>query len=65
MQQPTTRRKTVVSLPHLMTLREFKQEVYNLYYHRDYSAIEKLLDGLENVSDLREEKNEETSNSEG
>lgn len=37
--------KNLVQLPNELTLKQFKQEIYNLYYGRDNGALEKLLNG--------------------
>lgn len=36
----------LVQLPEGWTLKQFKQEIQNLYYGRDNSALHKLLDSL-------------------
>jgi hypothetical protein len=35
-----------VQLPNGVTLQQFKQQIYNLYYSRDAEALRKLLDSL-------------------
>lgn len=44
-----TPNNTVVTLPRNLTLKQFQQEICNLYYGRDNDALTKLLNEVKEV----------------